>query len=113
MALVYLITYLHGGDVNPRCDIIEINHYVNDQTGEVNFTQVLAWDWAYDYHRRQCEGWKLVHRWHRTKTGIVGADERGNEFTLDAPSFMETWTNYDPELVDRKRHPDKHRRKVW
>lgn len=112
MALVYLIASLGGGGDYPRCDVVEINHYMNED-GTCHFTQVIAWDWAYDYHAKQCQGWRMVDEWWRTRTGIKAIDNGGREFQLNAPSFIETWTDYDPELRNRKLHPEKYRRKVW
>jgi len=90
-------------------DVIETNHFYDEQ-GRLVFDQTIYWDWSRDAARYVIRAWRLV----KTPNQIPRRDGAGylalwNDGELlrvvSAPSVRETWTQYDPELVDRNFMP--------
>lgn len=108
-ALVLLIMAASGlGRLPPSvADIVEVNHVMRDN-GE--FIQVCELDWIVDDRSYHYQNWLLVHDWHRIRGGISVTDERGRVWIFRARIIRETWTHYDPEMVDRNAFPEKYRR---
>lgn len=87
--------------VMDRCDVVEVNHFYDDQ-GKHVFDQVI---W-YDFNRKACRfevrDWRLVKEQRQVPIngrslfwdGLVLRDVR-------ARTTCETWTQYDPELTER------------
>ncbi len=100
----------HGGDaVAPqRVDLIELNHFV-DQDGREVFRQVLFYDWSPSHRRYVVRAWRLVknesliprRRWSPPRYECLWHDD-GLLRQVTAPAFRETWTQHDPERVNRK-----------
>lgn len=94
-------------------DRLELNNFYDDQ-GRLVFTQLVGWD-----ESNRCRFWRMCkcqplrpERDHvrggwalRWWDGDVPRD-------VHARSFDETWTQYDPELVDREYFPAEQRRKL-
>jgi hypothetical protein len=99
-----------------RVDLIEINHCYNED-GQLVFRQLLFWEWNEldsDYH-------VAAFRVLRAQTSAVRIDRQRNEYVASwcdsgvlrqvrAPHSRETWTQYDPELEDRRIFPQEYRR---
>lgn len=94
-----------------QVDLIEINHFYDDQ-GRLVFDQVIYYDWCTDQSRYQVRDWRLlkspaqvplrdwrdggyVSEWQDFK-------QRNGVRRVKAKSVRETWTQYDPELVERE-----------
>lgn len=103
--------------VRDRVDVIEINHFHDDEAKQV-FEQLLFWDWC---DRRGClhiADWRLSKgairphydyargEWLATWTDGTTLRE------VKASGFRETWTQHDPELEDRAKWPQERRRKL-
>lgn len=92
-------------------DLIEINHFHDDQ-GKLVFDQMIFYDWSEADSRYQVRAWRMMKTpaqiprrnwrdggftavWHDTQNGAVLRK-------VSAQSFRESWTQYDPELVERE-----------
>lgn len=89
-----------------RCDLIEVNHFY-DCRGRPCLRQVIFWHWYEDgYH---VGDWRLLHccAWpEKAEDGYrVIWRENGRLRCVQAPSYRETWTQYDPEIDDRRYLP--------
>ncbi|MEQ8786119.1 MAG: hypothetical protein RIC55_07460 [Pirellulaceae bacterium] len=94
--------------VDDTADVIEINRYF-DQAGDQVFQQLIFWEW------RETEGAYRVFAWRMIKSPrqipifdhwrgghtIVFLDQ-GVLRRVHAASIRETWTQHDPELIDRQ-----------
>lgn len=88
-----------------RVDCIELNHVHNEQA-VCTFSQIIVWRnghvawWctARDAgHARQVGGvWRMDVR-DKSHNGIPG-----RLFRVESPSWIETWTQFDPEVLDRE-----------
>ncbi|MGV3483855.1 MAG: hypothetical protein ACO1RT_05515 [Planctomycetaceae bacterium] len=101
--------------VNQRVDLIELNHFI-DQEGREVFRQVLFYDWS-DAHRRYVvRAWRVVkaesqlprRRWSPPGYLCVWLDD-GVLREVSAASFRETWSQTDPERENRKLVPENNR----
>jgi hypothetical protein len=106
--------------LNDRVDLIELNHFYDDQ-GRLVFDQWLFYDW--DNHHRQF----IIVDWRLCKTNdIVMRNHHRRNYSLSFPDhkhrnalrkvtaggYCETWTQYDPELVNREIVPIDRRREL-
>jgi hypothetical protein len=100
-----------------KVDAVEINHY-HDAKGEYVFSQLILRRWlrlaAGSGHR--VEDWRLIKSdRHLTITSKHGRKqimftEDGILRVLEVSRIRETWTQIDPELVDREIYPQDQRR---
>ena len=99
-----------------RVDLVEVNHFY-DEHGRRVFDQVIFYDWSPSAGRYQVQAWRLlkspgqypIKDWDRGDFAAVWHDgELLRE--VRAASFRETWTQYDPELVERDYLPKDKRR---
>jgi hypothetical protein len=130
LALLLLGIIPHDDVARETVDLAELNHFY-DEYGKLVFDQVIFYDWAPPYAgpfppettpiivehwRFQVRAWRLV----RNPSIIPQRDwERGGYRSLwyegeqlrdiHAASFRETWTQYDPELVERQYLPKERR----
>jgi hypothetical protein len=94
-----------------RVDLIEINHFYDEQ-GRLVLDQLIFYDWSPSDGRYHVRAWRRVSSpaqiplrdwrsgdyvaiWHDSKERDVLREVR-------ARSVRETWTQYDPELVERE-----------
>ena len=99
-------------------DLIEVNHFYDEQ-GRLVFDQVIFYDWSKDDARYTVRAWRLVKNpaqlpqrdW---KTGGYLAVWQDGELLrhVRANSIRETWTQYDPELVERGHLPKERRKEL-
>lgn len=104
----------HSTILTDHVAIIEVNHFY-DGKGKHVFDQVIFWDWGgsrfevMDWRKFKTDlqfprkNWRTGHYetiWHD--------DNILRRVTSD--SFRETWTQYDPEVEDRKYLPKELRR---
>tara|TARA_Y100000034_G_scaffold33743_1_gene41264 strand:+ start:490 stop:888 length:399 start_codon:yes stop_codon:yes gene_type:complete len=103
-----------------RVDVIELNHFYDDQCRLV-FDQWLFYDWDKSRSEYVVMDWRLrkssaiVMRNHRTKTySLTFADHKMRNVLrkVTAISYKETWTQYDPELINREVVPQEQRREL-
>lgn len=97
--------------IRERADVIEVNRY-HDADGNLVFTQVIFWEWSGEDFR--VFAWRMVksprqlpvveHRQGYTANPGYKMTwiDNGHLRSVRSPSVRYTWTQYDPELRDRK-----------
>jgi hypothetical protein len=114
-----LVLLLLASWLEPRCplvrsqvDLIELNHFYNDDGG-LCFHQYVFWKWDQQLGYR-------VQAYRVLKGQFPGPCRHGSGYRarwcdngvardVTAPYFRETWTQYDPELEDCTRFPKEFR----
>jgi hypothetical protein len=99
-------------------DLIEVNHF-HDEHGRLVFDQVIFYDWSTVDCRYQVCAWRLLktpaqipYR-HWSREGFVTTWHDGDVLRrVCGKSFRETWTQFDPELVERDFLPKDRRREL-
>jgi hypothetical protein len=102
--------------VDDTADVIEVNRYF-DQDGNQVFVQLIFWDWLNDEGAYRVFAWRMVksaeqlpvHDWLRGGFATHFLDQ-GVLRGVRATSARDTWTQYDPELLDRQFLPPHRRR---
>lgn len=101
-----------------QVDLIEYNHFYDEQGRHV-FDQLIFYDWSRRDARYQIRDWRLV----KSNMQVPYKDTQRNFYTatwhdgqvirqVRATSLRETWTQYDPELVERANLPKEQRREL-
>lgn len=118
-ALVVVLSSHPAEDVaRERVDLIEVNHFFDEQ-GRLVFDQVIFYDWSGDHSRYMVRDWRLVKNasqlpqrdWQRG--GYLAVWQDGEVMRrVGSEAMRETWTQYDPELVEREYLPKDERRKL-
>ena len=87
------------------CYRIELNHFY-DEDGRPVFSQVIFWD---ERHVIAWRNWRVPEQtpWlDRRRGGYVTQWLDGDKFrVVRAAHYNESWTQHDPELVDRDARP--------
>lgn len=97
-----------------RADLLERNNFY-DGEGRLVFTQAIWWD---DYGSRYAvRDWRILKDSDSVcevngifRMAFMAND--GHVFVVDADTYAETWTQFDPEVLDRDVLPDCWRRKI-
>ncbi|MEQ8790501.1 MAG: hypothetical protein RIC55_29665 [Pirellulaceae bacterium] len=108
----------HGVVANDRVDLIEVNH-VYDERGRLSFSQIIFYDWSPRVGRFQVRAWRML----KTQSQIPHRDWTTNDFVavwhdegilreVHADNFRESWTQHDPELIEREHLPKERRREL-
>jgi hypothetical protein len=99
-------------------DLIELNHFY-DEHGRLVFDQVIFYDWSASDARYNVRAWRLVKNPSQLpqrdwSTGGYSAMWQDGEQLrrLHSKSIRETWTQYDPELVEREYLPKERRKEL-
>ncbi|TWU55757.1 hypothetical protein [Rubripirellula reticaptiva] len=121
MASLLLIGITPGSDadssasVQQTVDLIELNHFVDDEGREV-FRQLVFYDWSKTHRRFHVRAWRLVKHDNQLPTRHWSPDRHqcrwydgGLLRQVSAPHMRETWTQQDPERVNRKLLPEDER----
>jgi len=120
-ALVAVTMVGHNPDeivVSEGVDLVEVNHFY-DENGKLVFDQVIFYDWCPEQSRFNVRAWRLLKQasqfprknWTRESYDSIWRD--GDVIRrVTAKSFRETWTQYDPELVERAALPKEKRREL-
>jgi hypothetical protein len=104
-----------------KVDLVELNHFHDDQ-GRPVFDQIIFYDWSPTEGRYQVRDWRLL----KSPDQIPLWNSRDREFaavwndfkahdtlrSTKAKMVRETWTQYDPELVEREFLAENKRRKL-
>lgn len=102
--------------VEDRVDLIEVNHFF-DERGRLVFDQVIFYEWTATHGRYQVRTWRLLKSpaqqpqrdWRRGDYVTVWHD--GDLLRkVRTAAVRETWTQHDPELIDRELLPKECRR---
>ncbi len=94
--------------VQDEVDLVEVNHY-HDARGEHVFDQLIFYDWSKQKRRFQVRAWRLIktesqlpRRDHRRDVWLFRWHDDGVLREVTSASRRETWTQYDPELIERE-----------
>ena len=101
--------------VRQRVDLIELNHFVDEEGREV-FRQVIFYDWSKAHHRFHVRAWRLVkresqlpeRRWNPSRYQCTWHDDQLLR-QVWAPKLRETWSQRDPERLNRSLLPEDQR----
>ena len=94
-----------------RVDLIELNHNY-DEAGRFQFNQIIYYKWSLDHCRYNVCAWRLlkhdgqipVRNWCCGGYDSVWHD--GDVLrVVAAEHFRETWTQFDPEMKERRYLP--------
>jgi hypothetical protein len=115
LALLLLALVPADDVVCDRVALIEVNHFYDEQ-GRLIFDQAIFYDWCPERERYQVRAWQLIkgpgqlptRDWAR---GGWSATWKDGEILrrVQAASMRETWTQYDPELLEREWLPTQRR----
>lgn len=104
--------------IRDSVDLVEVNHY-HDQRGQRVFDQLIFYDWSRQKRRFQVRAWRLIktesqlpRRDHRDGRWLVRWHDEGLLREVTAESHRETWTRYDPELIERDYLPQEQRQEL-
>lgn len=102
-----------------RVDVTEINHYYNEH-GRLIFDQIIYYDWnpvkgrydVVDWRHAKTEGQIPIRNYKTGEYEAVWHDCKPWDLLrcVKARSIRETWTNYDPEQLERDLLPAENRR---
>lgn len=104
------------GIVRESCDLVEVNHFFDEQ-GRLVFDQVIWWDWSADECRYQVRAWRLV----KSPSQLPQRSASGYDVTwmdgellrrVEAKQVRETWTQFDPEIAEREVLPKERRKEL-
>jgi hypothetical protein len=101
-----------------RVDLVEVNHFYDEQ-GRLVFDQTIFYDWSASHSRYMVRAWRLV----KNPAQLPQRDWQDGGYTavwhdgevlrhIHAESMRETWTQYDPELIEREYLPKEQRREL-
>lgn len=117
LALLLLSIVPYETIVEDQVGLIEVN-LLHDDEGKLTLTQAIFYDWKPRKGRHEVAAWKLVKSpamWPR-RDHVRGdwvcrwVDEQGRNRAVRAPTWRETYTQFDPELLDREHLPVGERR---
>jgi hypothetical protein len=101
-----------------QVDLIEYNHLYDEQGRHV-LDQVIFYEWSRGESRFQIRDWRLIKSntqlpRHDAERGIyIATWHEGQTLRqVRATSLRETWTQYDPELIERSYLPKEQRREL-
>jgi hypothetical protein len=90
-----------------RVDLIEVNHFY-DERGRLVFDQIIFYDWCSARGGFNIRAWRLLKSpdqrplAQRERGSYVSMWRDGDTLRkVEAPAVRESWTQYDPELVER------------
>jgi hypothetical protein len=91
-----------------RVDLVEINHFFDEQ-GRLVFDQIIFYEWSAIESRFHVRAWRLIksptqiprRNW---QTGFFTTIWYDGDILREIHSILvhETWTQYDPELLERE-----------
>ena len=107
-----------GREETEKVDLIELNHFYDD-LGRHAYDQVIFYEWSPDYRRFHVIAWCLLEndlsrlptrnpnngeyvvRWHDRDAKV--------QREVRSPLYRETWSQVDPERVNKKLLDEKYR----
>ncbi|WDI41243.1 hypothetical protein [Bremerella sp. P1] len=102
--------------VQDQVDLIEVNHYYDSQ-GRLIFDQVIFYEWSQSDARFHVTAWRLLKSsWQvprkRWSDGAYTTTWKDGDVlrSVVGKNMRETWTQHDPELVERDYLPREYRR---
>ena len=100
-------------------DMVELNHFLDDHGREV-FRQVVFYDWSDKNRQLEVRAWRLIkhpsqlpRKKHRGDGYIVRWQDKFILREVHARTMRETFSQEDPERVNRAVLPENERRPLW
>jgi len=134
LAALLLAAIPHSDVVRDECDVIELNH-LYDENGRSGLSQFIFYDWHERESRHHVVEWATTRTERKAKAGILPEefkkryrhelaamvrptkegwrlrfDHMGVVREITARQFRETWTQFDPEIMERENLPKERRR---
>lgn len=118
--LLTAVFCLHPIDdvAHDEVDLIEVNHFYDEQ-GRLVFDQVIFYDWSSQESRFHVRAWRLlkspaqIPRRNWTCGDFLTIWHDGEVLRkVRSKGIHETWTQYDPELLEREYLPKEKRREL-
>lgn len=101
--------------VTDHADVIEVNHFY-DERGKLVFDQIIFWRWCDVRCEHHVMAWRFLKkkeqfpRHDRSRRRYIAIwHDSGTLRRVRAPSLLETWTQFDPEVHDRQFVPQSRR----
>jgi hypothetical protein len=99
-------------------DLMELNHFYDKHARHI-FDQIIFYDWSADEARYNVRAWRLVKSANQLpqrdwSTGGYSAMWQDGEQVrcVYTKATRETWTQHDPELVEREYLPKERRQEL-
>lgn len=116
LALLCVVPINEGTVIQQKVDLIEVNHFY-DENGKKVFSQILFYEWNRFESRHDVLAWRLLRKMNyrkpvRTRKGDykIVWDDNGQLREVECLVFRESWTQYDPELIERNYLPKEQRK---
>jgi hypothetical protein len=100
-------------------DLVELNHFLDDHGREV-FRQVVFFDWSRKNRQFEVRAWRLIKhpsqlpRQADSRSGyVIRWQDKSMTREVRAKTIRETWSQEDPERVNRAMLPENQRRPLW
>jgi hypothetical protein len=101
-------TQPHSDILSDRVDLIEVNHCY-DEKGQLVFDQLLFYDWSPSKSHYDVRDWRLLkspyqvpRRNHDSGEYVVVWRDGQLMRKVHAKTVRESWTQYDPEIVEQE-----------
>lgn len=108
MLVIILLTLgTNPREVEISVDCIELNH-LYDSEGRYVYDQVILWQ-KYCDNEQHVVGWRLVKTPLCFTNGFFILRDGDFDRKIQYKMFRESWTQHDPEVVDRGRWPKEKR----
>jgi hypothetical protein len=128
LALLLLSTLPRLTPPTEQVDLVELNHYYEDHDdAKWLFDQVIFYEWNRDLDYFEVRDHRLMKvagedytrrdmaltRVHAHGYYLASWRDYGKHYQVIARHYRETWTQYDPELVEREKLPKEKRRLLF
>lgn len=103
---------LPGNPIPQRVDFVEINHVLDERTGQERYVAIIWWDWSNFHGTYVVRDWRWLSDTGRpVRRGGYWVSEWKRSLVY-ATGFRETWLLYDSEMENRKLVPLDQRRRI-
>jgi hypothetical protein len=107
------------GEKTAKVDMVELNHFLDDNGREV-FRQTVFYDWSGKNRQLEVRAWRLVkhssqlpRQQHRGEGYITQWQDKDITRKVTARTMRETFSQEDPERVNRNILPENERRPLF
>lgn len=107
-----------SSNVTDHVDLIEVNH-LYDERGRLVIEQVIFYDWDHATDRFQVVAWRLLkspeqfpQRHWESGRFVARWRDQAVWREVSAGQVCETWTTFDPEVLERNMFPIEKRREL-
>lgn len=101
-----------------KVDLVEVNHFY-DEKGQLVYEQLIFYDWSPTMNHFNVRAYRLLKspvqfpRRSRGNLGFVAVWQDGDVLRkIHAKTIRESWTQYDPEMLERDFLPKDQRRNL-